>query len=571
MLHYLIYSIDGQCFPADTVRKEDRGGILYTVVPTLPWNQISHIDAVPDCSPVSAGTDGWYLLPGGWGKCPVKEFAVGHFLPRADLDCVLRDAFIPLLGVCTTDAVKTEKTAFLAAARGMSMDCTPIVTVRNGTYAFCLRFAVDGESPYEIPSVVLFSFAGEDCTYSAMAKAYRTYQLARGFVRPLKDRLTPELSYAAESVCIRIRHAWKPVPCTVLEQTPGTEPPVHTACTFADAERIMEACHDAGIEKAEFCLVGWNIGGHDGRWPQMFPVEPSLGGKEGLRHLLAKAAEFGYHVVCHTNHTDAYSIAENFAPDDLVLDRSGAVSVEAEYWAGGRTYNICPGRLLAHAPGVFEKLTVLGFRGLHYTDVITCTAPRRCDNPLHPLDRGQVRDCFDRFFALAKESFGGAACEGAYEHYLHNVDYILYASFYREEQHTHPLCETYIPFWTLVYHGIILSNPYSSTVNACINSDRTRALKLTECGGRPAVYYYSRFVNDGTDWMGAEDFTMNTLSRDIPALKEQYDRFSSMAYLQYEFIESHEETSPGVFTVTYSDGSRVTVDYNTLAFRLERA
>ena len=47
-----------------------------------------------------------------------------------------------------------------------------------------------------------------------------------------------------------------------------------------------EAMKNAGIDKAELCLVGWNVRGHDGRWPQAFPVEPALGGEEELHWLI---------------------------------------------------------------------------------------------------------------------------------------------------------------------------------------------------------------------------------------------------------------------------------------------
>ena len=83
---------------------------------------------------------------------------------------------------------------------------------------------------------------------------------------------------------------------------------MNVACSFEDVEALLEECKAMGIEHAEFCLVGWNIRGHDGRWPQVFPVEPAFGGEENLRKLIIRAKELGYSIVCHTNSTDAYSI-----------------------------------------------------------------------------------------------------------------------------------------------------------------------------------------------------------------------------------------------------------------------
>lgn len=111
---------------------------------------------------------------------------------------------------------------------------------------------------------------------------------------------------------------------------------MHVACTFKDVEDIIHAYKAAGIEKVEFCLVGWNIKGHDGRWPQILPVEESLGGEEGLRSLIKTANDAGYRVVCHTNSTDAYSIADNFDLYNIARTRNGNVSIETTYWAGGR-------------------------------------------------------------------------------------------------------------------------------------------------------------------------------------------------------------------------------------------
>lgn len=89
---------------------------------------------------------------------------------------------------------------------------------------------------------------------------------------------------ASNSIEVRVRQGWKPVPSPVENQTPETEPPVHAACTFDRVCDIVDEFKKHGIPEAEFCLVGWNIGGHDGRFPQIFPVEPKLGGAENLKN-----------------------------------------------------------------------------------------------------------------------------------------------------------------------------------------------------------------------------------------------------------------------------------------------
>ena len=91
------------------------------------------------------------------------------------------------------------------------------ICVENNEYKFYYRFEVDEEELYEDIKLEIHELEG-DISYSAMGREYRKYVLQNGFVS-IKDRLNVSLKYAAESVCVRVRMGWKPVPCTILEQT----------------------------------------------------------------------------------------------------------------------------------------------------------------------------------------------------------------------------------------------------------------------------------------------------------------------------------------------------------------
>jgi hypothetical protein len=412
-----------------------------------------------------------------------------------------------------------------------------------------------------------------DATYADMARTYRSYQLAHGFA-PLARRMTPELAYSLDAINVRIRMGWKPVPCSVFEQTLENEPPMHVACTFDDVIHLMENYQAAGIEKVEFCLVGWNIKGHDGRWPQILPVEESLGGEEGLKRLIARAGELGYAVTCHTNSTDAYSIANNFREEDLARERDGSPSVEEEYWAGGRRYNVCPIKAYKNAMETLPAVAALGFRGMHYIDVITCSPARECHSPDHPINKREACRLFEKLFADVKGMFGSVGSECAFDHSLRGCDYSLYVSF--EDYTKRPncaLCEKNIPFWQIVYHGIVASNPYSRTVNPTASENPDDLLKVIEYGGKPQGYYYAQFVSDGKNWIAKGDFRCNTadeIAYSTACMKEVQEVYKPLRYLQYEFLDDHREVAPGVFESVYADGSVVTVNYNDKTYSLVR-
>jgi hypothetical protein len=180
--------------------------------------------------------------------------------------------------------------------------------------------------------------------------------------------------------------------------------------------------------------------------------------------------------------------------------------------------------------------------------------------------------------------FGAVGSEGAYDHSLKNCDFTLYVSFLDYSNDSgenvppsllrNPFCEKYIPFWQLVFHGIVLSNPYSKTINALLNDTNEDMLKVIEYGGKPQMYYYGHFVDDGSSWISRHDLYCHSdkaRKESADVIKKTLDIWNEMSYLQFEFMEKHEEIASNVFAVTYSDGSVVTVDYNNMSYSLKKA
>lgn len=534
----------------------------------LDFKKVNFIDVLVNIEDIRADDEGFFIMPGGWWNSKIHDCAIGYFNKREDTEFINYDPHLYVVGI------NHNNKAYIAIASGMREISHQRVLVSDNEYKFYFRFLVEEEDLYEDITLELREIKG-DLSYSAMGREYRKFVLENGFVS-IKDRLNPALKYAAESVCVRVRQAWKPVPCTILEQTEENEPPVHVACTFKQVEELMHEYKKAGIKKAEFCLVGWNKSGHDGRWPQILPPEQTLGGEDDLRSLIKTAKELGYSICAHINSTDAYRIANNFSEDFLARKKDGSFSIEAERWGGGRTYNICPEKCVELAYKTFPPVAKLGFFGTHYIDVITATPPRYCYHPEHKVNRKEACQYFDELFQYSRDLFGTVGCEVGMEHSMKKCDFILYATMNNglnrmvEEE---DLFTEYVPFWHIVFHGIVLNNPYAGTVNAEVNRNPDALLRLIELGGRPVIYYYSKFVTDGSDWMGDMDFRVDTkedIDNGIQAAVKTAKLYDKMSYLQYEFMESHEKTGDNCYRTTYSDGSEVTVDYNNKTFTLKR-
>ena len=517
---------------------------------------IKNVVVLPDFASAKTGEAGYFIMPNG-------EFGTFHeqngertgknYLP------------MPVFGM------KNPRATFVAIVTGMPYSFTLVTKAKDGVYTIFPRFELDGRPAYDDLAIDYHLLTGERADYSGMAQVYRKYQLDRKACVPLKERIKsrPELAYATQSLEIRIRQGWKPMPTPVEQQTRANEPPMKVAVTFDRVGDILDELKRQGIERAEICLVGWNQKGHDGRFPELFPVDEQLGGEAKLRTLIKKAQSMGFQIVCHNNSYDAYMIADTWDAEYIIKKPDGALSTHAVY-SGGRMYDICPQRSFERfAQKELRAIADLGFRGLHYNDVLTVVQPRACYDPRHPLNQNQGAMWVGKIMGEAQTVLGGSASEGGHDFCCGQLDFALYASIVPPKPH--PMVDRFVPFWQLVYHGIILSNPFPPTCNYTIKDDATR-LMLVEFGGRPFFYFYSNYRDNNDAWMGKEDLTCAdavTLTASVAKIKEGYDAFNAISHLQTEFMERHETVDKDVYRTLFSNGSEIISNYRKDVFSYE--
>lgn len=516
---------------------------------------IRHIEFRPEFATAATGEDGYFVMPNGF---------LGTFRERNG-EQVLGSSCMPMFGM------KTPRATFVAIVTGLPHEYTLVARAKEGVYTLFTRFQLEGRAARGDIAIDYHFLAGGDADYSGMARRYRAHQLGRNACVPLKARIakSPELAYAAACVEVRIRQGWKPAPSPVESQTPETEPPMRAVVTFDRVGRILDEFKRQGIGRAEICLVGWNRKGHDGRYPQLFPVEEELGGEAKLRQLIRKAQAMGFQIVCHNNHSDAYRISEAWDEEYTIKNPGGTLSTNA-VWSGGRMYNVCPRRAYERfATKDLRAIAALGFRGVHYIDVLTIVKPRACYDPAHPLGPDESAAWIGRIMGEAKAVFGGVSSEGPWDFCCDNLDYALYVSFNGLTKRP-PMVDRMVPIWQLVYHGIIMSNPFTETTNYTLKDDTAR-LKLVEFGGRPMFYFHSKFLEGNKQWMGAEDLTCETdeaLVAGVAKIREGHDEYGRLAHLQTEFMDRHEQIAPDVFRTVYSGGTQIVCNYGAAGFDL---
>lgn len=541
----------------------DNAGREYAISENGESYEIKASGILPDCKYVDIKTDLFAAKCGENGYYVIADVnkrgsRLVRFKSRPDAEKVLKQNLMPIFGV------KNSNGCFLVIAEGYKYEMSVVFGVKDGEYYIYPRFCFPGGIPYEDISIRVIRLA-EDADYSDMAVKYREYKLMRGDCIPLKERIKSNevLAYAADAPEIRIRLGWKPAPAKILEQTVENEPKMKVACTFDRVCDFIDALKKRRVDKAQICLVGWNKSGHDGRWPQTFPVEEKLGGEEKLKKLIAYAQKNGYQIVCHTNSTDSYSIADTFSEDIVTKRANGTLVKNTIPWSGGIMYDLCPIKALEYADRDLPEIRKLGFKGLHYIDVMSVVPLRWCFDKNHPLNSRQTLECYNKIMEKCHELFGGFASEGVFDFCAKYLDYGLYVSFPLVFD---DLLDEEIPFWEIAYHGIILYNTSTDTVNYCIKDGEMR-LKAYETGARPSFYIYSKFKEGSSsdDWLGKEDLACGTEEeRDFCADKiaQAYDEFKKYRHLQTEFIVRHRKIGDNVFETEYSNGETVVIDYD---------
>lgn len=456
--------------------------------------------------------------------------------------------------------VKSPQGCFVAIAKGLNLEAKLIEEVKDGKHSLIVRYDIDkiDFDPYE-DLVVDFYELDKDATYVDMAKKYRSYQIGKWGLVPLRERIknNPTLKYTVESPFVRIKMATNKRPKGLTDANSPEWDKIeheldifHTFDSFMDIMRKLKA---AGVGQADICFVGWQTGGFDGYFPDLFPVEERLGGEEKMREAVRLGKSLGYHMTTHINNHNMYKRAKRWSLADVSKNRKGQPRTYV-YWPGGQAYHTCFQTICDRfIDSDIARLKDMGMNAPQHVDVTSAIRPTPCCDPLHPNNRKEMACHQIRLGEKYRKHFGGFTSEAGYDHVAKVLDYALYTSslYLNEIKNDKPfklsLTEhEVLPLWQIVYHGIILSNPDWMTIDAHIKPKGHKyRLKLIECGGRP-TFYWTKYKRQS----------------DIDAVAEAYREYLPMRHLQYEFIDRHERLDKDVFLTGYSDGSVVVVNYS---------
>ncbi len=506
----------------------------------IKWEDIDHIDIKHSEALANTGDKGYWVLADG---------RLGSFKAQSGILEERRHP-MPLFGF------KRGEQAFVGIVKGLKYEFSVVVDVKDSKYQMFPRFKIRDlhTKPYEDIIIDFTFFKGKKANYSSMAREYRKYQLERGEVKPLKERVVgnPALKQTVDSMFVKFCTAWYMRDSDLKSNRgdhwyPEDDPALSTFCTFEEFKGVMKKIKSLGVDKLDICLTNWNLRAN-GRNPTGYLAEPELGGNAKLKEVTALAKELGFQIAPHILHTEYYTISDEFDANDIAVDHKGKHKGYAGM--GGKGFNPCFKQVYhKYVLPSYDTMAKLGFNLMHI-DVTSAIVPYDCHHIEHFSTRQETAEYMNKVGMLSDTFFNVWSSECGMDQVANTMDYALYISGYPHYLgRKHFLMDTMVPIWQIAYHGIILSNPFIHTIDYNCHWQKSKSsiannrLKMVEFGGRPSYYWA---INKNCDF---------------GVLKEAYDEYEKRKHLQYEFMEYHGKLADNVFITRYSDKTRIICNY----------
>lgn len=327
--------------------------------------------------------------------------------------------------------------------------------------------------------------------------------------------------------------------------------------TFAEAQEMLADLEAAGVSRLDVILLGWNRGFVAFRYPQRLPVEPRVGGADGLRALANDVSARGQRLYLHDNYLTAAPGARGVFPfSDAIRGVDGLpVAVEGTYLLNPQV------SLRKFAVRDVPEMADLGASGLWLDYFATLAWPDTNDR--YPLSRENFAASWMQIARLVREQFGAVAMKGGNSYAIPYADMVDGVPL--DSTHYDLFDET-VPFYQIVAHGLL---SYSGESYNVYNDGKRTFLRYVEYGAVPifSLTQASSSLLLRTQTSGFYS-TQYGFWRD--EIIRQYQAMETLAPLANQFIVGHARLAEDVYQTTYEDGTRVVVNYSTQPYAAGR-
>jgi uncharacterized protein DUF5696 len=391
--------------------------------------------------------------------------------------------------------------------------------------------------------------------YVDMAKRYRRYVMETGLFVSLKEKMarTPAVAdlIGVPQTRVSILRNLNPESDRYDTKDPSKN---YSLTTFDERAKQLRELKAKGVERVLVFVAGWPHLGYDRQHPDSLPPPPSAGGWEGMKRLIDTCREIGYPVIFHDQYRDYYLDAASYDEQFAVHEEDATPPAQQfpgsrfgdskqgnipfmRHWDGGKQAYLNARFQLGHLLKNYQLLFDHGIttQGI-YIDVIGYVPPDQDFNPEHPTThtdamRGQIA-----MLNWSRQHLGIIATESGADWTIPYVDVVNSSGGGSKA--------ILVPLYNLVYHDAVI-------VSFSARDEKTLLQGLL-FGGVPEIPVNPSSVSDKSMMLMRQ---MSALHKRVGMLEMTRHDFLDRAYRK-------ERT-------TFSDGTTVTVDWDTNSYKIE--
>ena len=300
-------------------------------------------------------------------------------------------------------------------------------------------------------------------------------------------------------------------------------------------------------------LDGWGIDGYDQQHPDVVPPCEAAGGIEGLKHLHETCKKNNVIFALHDQYRDYYWDARSYDPANAVKAVGGSLPHDCT-WNGGDQHFLCQTLHEHYIDRNYDMLEEMGFKpDAVYLDVYAATRLDECTDPMHRMTR---KECmYLRRKCMASLGSRGIiiSSECGVDAFFPNIVLCHHAPYRAEYDSRGRFVEEFgieVPILNLVYHDCFMI-PWML---------RCGYDKVNEM---PEYRYLDAMLNGGAGYL-AIDSDKEDIEK-INILSALHEKVAFAEMVNHEFLTDDYK----VQRTTFSNGVRVTIDYEALTYKIE--
>lgn len=415
----------------------------------------------------------------------------------------------------------------------------------DGNYVYAVH------TPEEDFTVRYHLLYGEGSTYSGMARYYQAYLLQTGQLGDAEVQQTLPLNLNFVGAITKKQMVWG-VPQYALS----------AASTFEDIRRFAETLDQAGVKQVDYVLIGAMNGGMDFRIPSKVQLEKVIGGEEGYHGLVGYLNSVGSRASLSVDFTRVYEKGNGLNQNVQIsryIDKEVAFVSDfdpADLTKGSQrsAYLLNPLSYAVVADSFIREDAELGNKNIFAASLGSYLSSNFNDKSF--VGRGQSRNLSRSVLKQLGEAGYRVMIDGGSQYAIPYADFVTDIPI---DSGNFSIESYAVPFVGMVLHGYVdysgpaLNKQSNYEMSLLQNIESGAGLNYWLMTADPMLFSQTAYTDLYN--ISAESWEADILK----TYKELNEAFQPLASCT---ITDHRTLQENVVQTTYSNGTRILVNYN---------